>query len=407
MPAGKEDSLPASPVPSRRPRRAFYVLVPLCSVLLTLAVLEAGLALFHPVPFSIESNMYYEADPDTGFRLKPLSVGHFHNGIAAAVNAQGHRDDPVAEPKPDGVFRILLLGDSFTAGSNVGQDEVYGQVLERLLDADGPGKVEVVNAGTGGWEPFQYAQYFEQHGRALEPDLVLVGFYAGNDTYNQLDRVEKLGTAVLGRRISHAAAESPWSSLLVFLATHSDLARLAIQKGPGERDFSRERCDQLTEEYLAVQRGWLATHLRRDARREALAANGMRQMERIAALAAENGVRLVVAILPDEIQVNPALRRALVPPDALDAYDFAMPQSMLLEKLAAAGVGAVDLLPAFLADPRCLYMNDTHWTAEGHLLAAQTLHAALAPYVDGARRAPVGAIGASGDEPGDGGGDDG
>src|SRR5712675_1655356 len=66
-----------------RPPRFFFVLVPLLSCLLALGALELGLSAFHPVPFSIESNMYYEADPYTGFVLKPGGIGHFQMGISA------------------------------------------------------------------------------------------------------------------------------------------------------------------------------------------------------------------------------------------------------------------------------------------------------------------------------------
>lgn len=45
---------------------AFYLATPLLSVALTLLIAEFGLALFYPVPFSVEHNMYYEADRHVG-----------------------------------------------------------------------------------------------------------------------------------------------------------------------------------------------------------------------------------------------------------------------------------------------------------------------------------------------------
>ena len=61
-----------TPPPSRR---SFFVLVPLFAVLLTLLGAELLLALAFPVPFASESNMYYAADPELGYRLAPDSVG--------------------------------------------------------------------------------------------------------------------------------------------------------------------------------------------------------------------------------------------------------------------------------------------------------------------------------------------
>lgn len=93
------------------------LLVPLISAALALLAAEFGLRMFRPVPFSSEVNMYFIADAHTGYRLQPNSVGRFVDNIEARSNSFGHRDDEVAQPKRDGVFRILVLGDSFTAVS--------------------------------------------------------------------------------------------------------------------------------------------------------------------------------------------------------------------------------------------------------------------------------------------------
>ena len=106
-----------------RLRRLYQVLVILMECILTLGAVELGLAIFHPVPYSIESNMYFEADPYTGYRLKPGGIGHYQMGIPAVANSHGHRDIEVTLKKPPGVFRILVLGDSFTVGANVRQEE--------------------------------------------------------------------------------------------------------------------------------------------------------------------------------------------------------------------------------------------------------------------------------------------
>src|SRR5262245_66367982 len=92
-----------------RPRRLFQVLVPLTASGLTLGALELGMAIFHPIPFSIETNMYFEADPYTGYRPKPGGIGYYQMGIPAVANGHGHRDVEVPLQKPPGVFRILVL----------------------------------------------------------------------------------------------------------------------------------------------------------------------------------------------------------------------------------------------------------------------------------------------------------
>jgi len=117
-------------------RKSFYVIVPLLSTILTLLGIEAGFAIFCPVPYSIEINMYFEPDAFTGYKLKPNGVGYFQNGIVAKTNSHGHRDDEVSLLHPPDVLRILVLGDSLTVGAGVAQEDAYPQVLEKLLNQD-------------------------------------------------------------------------------------------------------------------------------------------------------------------------------------------------------------------------------------------------------------------------------
>lgn len=354
--------------------RLFAVLVPILAGFGALVLVEALLAAFHPIPFSIERNMYFEADPYTGYRLKPNSRGYWGARIPATVNAHGYRDvDTPVEKRPDG-YRILVLGDSFTVGADVRQEQAYPKVLERLLNSRAQRPIEVVNTGVGGWDPFQYAQHYEHYGRQFRPDLVLVGFFVGNDAYSQAASVDELPTAVEGRRVTRsAAALGGYTAARVYLTEHFNLGRLLLLKGPGQPDRDRTSCVDFTDDYLAIQRDRLANHLRRDARQMALGENALRQISRIKAIADMDGVPLIVAFLPDENQVNLSLRRILVPADQQDKYDFTMPQSMLRETFGGAGVRTIDLLPTFLADPRCLYMNTTHWTPDGHALAASAI----------------------------------
>ena len=162
----------------------FYVLVPAISAIFTLVVVEIALLIFHPIPFSIETNMYFEEDAYTGYRLKPNATGYFQDQIIAQTNEHGHRDRSIPIEKTDESLRILVLGDSFTVGANVKQEDAYPQVLESLLNKNSAQPIVVINAGVGGWEPFNYAQYYENYGNQFSPDLILIGFFVGNDTYN-------------------------------------------------------------------------------------------------------------------------------------------------------------------------------------------------------------------------------
>ena len=357
-----------------RPRKSFYLLIPLLASLFGVLLLELGLALFYPIPFSLEKNMYFESDPYTGFRNKPYGSGFFPTGIDAVANSRGHRDDEVELAKPAGVFRILALGDSFTVGANVEQEEVYAQVLEVLLNEGAAQPVEVVNSGTGGWSPFQYAQYYEYYGQEFEPDLVIVGFFAGNDTYVERNSVEQTRAAVLGRRLPREMGFGWDVYVRVALYENSHIARALMSGVPDQMNFNRQQCDEFNEYFLAVQANRLHNHVAVPSAEalQTLDAN-VEHIARIRDLAAANGTRLLVMIFPDETQVNPDLQAQLVAPGEASNYDFDNPQPLLRQRFAAMKIDYLDLLEEIRADARCLYMNDTHWNPAGHRFVAERI----------------------------------
>ena len=67
--------------------------------------------------------------------------------------------------------RILILGDSFTFGTNVSDEESYPYYLERLL----PG-TEVLNMGIEGYGHDQMLLYLKEEGLKYNPDIIIVGF---------------------------------------------------------------------------------------------------------------------------------------------------------------------------------------------------------------------------------------
>lgn len=123
------------------------------------------------------------ADPVLIWRGRPGYTGaHAYQGVVNHVenNAWGFRDDEVLDPKPEGVTRVLDVGDSATWGLNLpSRSASYSDQLERSLVSAAPGRWEVVNAGTIGYSSFQGVQLLRAWGRALEPDVVTV--YLGNN----------------------------------------------------------------------------------------------------------------------------------------------------------------------------------------------------------------------------------
>src|SRR5260221_544201 len=75
-------------------------------------------------------------------------------GKVVDSNELGLRERSFELQKPDGVTRVVILGDSFVMGYGVAADERVGTFLERLLrdHAHGaPGPIECLHFGVSTW----------------------------------------------------------------------------------------------------------------------------------------------------------------------------------------------------------------------------------------------------------------
>jgi lysophospholipase L1-like esterase len=123
------------------------------------------------IPFTLKPN-YEEKSPSQEFPGEQVTI---------TTNSLGLRGAEVSLEKPAGVKRVLVLGDSYTFGVYVEDDETYSAVLESLFREEGA-QVEVINAGyADGWEPDEHYAWLVNRGLEFEPDLVIYGFFVGND----------------------------------------------------------------------------------------------------------------------------------------------------------------------------------------------------------------------------------
>jgi len=102
-------------------------------------------------------------DPALGWRMKP----DFHaDGIHH--DADGHRRTPTHPT--DAAFEIVLLGDSFTYGLGVGDDETFGAHLAEATGAT------VVNAAVTAHGIDQSLLVWEEQARQRQPRFVVLGY---------------------------------------------------------------------------------------------------------------------------------------------------------------------------------------------------------------------------------------
>ena len=121
----------------------------------------------------------FQYHPVFGFHFIPklkARVSHEGGGYLIRTNEAGFRcEHEFQTVKPPGIFRILLFGDSFTAGDGVSNAARYGDVLETLL----PG-VEVFNFGVSGTGTDQHYLIYREVARNIEHDLVVIAVLVEN-----------------------------------------------------------------------------------------------------------------------------------------------------------------------------------------------------------------------------------
>lgn len=129
---------------------------------------------------------FYKADPARGVAHRPGARGWFRREGRQyiTINREGFRDRDHPARKAPGTYRIAVLGDSFAEGLQVRLEATFVAVLERELArcAGFRGRnVEVFNFGVSGYGTAQELLTLRDRAWEVEPDLVLLAFFPGND----------------------------------------------------------------------------------------------------------------------------------------------------------------------------------------------------------------------------------
>lgn len=147
---------------------------------ITLLLLEGVFRLsYDPVSaqmtdFRLRGSSFFQRDEQLGWVPRPQIAGeHPYNArmVPFHTNSRGWRGREYPIQKVRGTTRIVVLGDSYTWGYRVRDEEVYPEVLQSLLE-----NVETINLGVPAYATEQEMQYFKREGFQFQPDIVLLAF---------------------------------------------------------------------------------------------------------------------------------------------------------------------------------------------------------------------------------------
>lgn len=188
-------------------KKGFFSNLMLVIISLTISFLLAEFFLRDYFPINPGTSFLYRIPhPVLGWALEPgvRYANKMEEGtVRVAYNSTGWRDIEHTLEKPHGVFRILVLGDSFMEAYSVELKEAFHRKLEKIARSRTGKDIEVINLGVGGYGTLQEYLAFREIGQLYKPDLVLLGFYLQNDVRNnsfELESIVRKGSMKLRSR---------------------------------------------------------------------------------------------------------------------------------------------------------------------------------------------------------------
>ena len=325
--------------------------------------------------------------------------------VVVSYNSEGWRD---IEPdgRLDADLRVAILGDSFVEAYSVERDESVSSRLGALIKTSGRDG-EVFNFGVGGYGTLQEYLVYQQIASTYRPQLVLLGFYLGNDVRNndlRLESVLNTGQAKIESRPFLTLGSSGMRSVtpvditgarkqyeferarreqwplrdarksVLFRVLGRTVRRLAGNVGsPDGTDNLVTQQEELgevsrfgvhfCEEPEEITSAWTLTTVLLEQLRDAVRANG---------------ARLVVFTVPAQEEVHKVSMEAVLArvahPERF-CFESVPGYQRLHGVLDALDIESVDLLPTFRDAAReenaVLFRDDRHWGPTGHALAAE------------------------------------
>ena len=125
----------------------------------------------------------FQGEGKHNYRLRRNMVSRFVSSefdTRLTTNDLGFRGAPY---RKDAYPKVLALGDSFTMGFGVDDEDTYPAKLEVLLQRSGRSNAQVLNGGVLGYNPYSSYYYLLEKGIKLKPDIVILQLWTFDDIF--------------------------------------------------------------------------------------------------------------------------------------------------------------------------------------------------------------------------------
>lgn len=318
----------------------------------------AGEVLLRIYNYYFHSHIFYDSSYNR-YRGKPHAELY-----GFRLNSGGFNDTEFTAAPSD--YRIVGLGDSFAFGI-VPHDYTYFTKLEQKLQRM-VGNVSLFNMGISQTNPTDYYTILTQEGNHLDPDLVLLSFFVGND---------------------YDVPRKPWYRHSYMLTAFYYIYKVTykVNDFAGHEPYC-DGCDTFDRrEYLRVEKERLDAWMYHTPENRQFPGGPNGSFERTVATllrtrdyCATRGAKFIVLLIPDELQVDKPLQDDIIKTyfarEGKIPYDVLTPTRLLVERLKQNNIAYIDLHEAFqkgVITQQLYKPSDSHWNIAGNEFAAQLL----------------------------------
>ncbi len=338
--------------------------------------LAAGYVLIRPLspPLVPDTARHHKLIPDSYAEFRQRDFSYIQR-----VNAHGLRGAEITTAKAPGTYRVVMLGDSFTMGKGVSDDETFSVVLQKSLAESGAScgtTVEVVNGGVDSYAPVLELIQLKSDILPLEPDMVIVNLDVSDLVQEAAYRTqaERGPDGEIVAVPQHAEPDTLMEKARVWTERHLFLTRVALfyaNRALGYRELTVR--DVVTRADAEIVAHTLAGDVDRTKQWHDI----FESISGIKKTAESRGIAFALAVYPWAHQISDSEwmpgRYAFM---AQDAVPSQASYRTIRELSAAQDIPLADMFPVFQASlgPEPLYFAyDMHWTAAGHRVMARGL----------------------------------
>jgi len=395
---------------SRKKKRLFIFIMCAGTLLICLSVSEIAVRIISPQSDLRRRDLFFQYEPFIGFEGIPNKKGAFATRsfkTIVTLNNEGFRDYNHDKINTQNKFRIVTLGDSFTWGHGVNNDQIFMKVLEKINP-----NIETINMGGSGGDPPTSLKGYMTRGINYEHNVVLLGFYIGNDIvayypkdddsppqwgFDSEDKFALIGKVKSPEEVDRIRRESEErysptkkrnfkKRITYWIVRHFQLYTFI--------DNSRDYCSNVLKgsvlytrilKYFGIENkgayGFLDYCREKDPEDVEYGWKLLTEtLKTMKDYARQMSAKLYVVFIPHDVQTSQELYERTARKYGYNTLEFDLekPNRKLAALCDKLGIGSLDLLPSMKEETskgnRFYFKRDGHWNADGHRFAAKEIY---------------------------------